>query len=299
MQKMLSFKEITIEDYPIFKKFIDNSGEMACDVSFVNLLVWQGKHGNAYAISDNQLIIKIYAFGKETYSLPFGNDLEKGVSLISDYTGKEFPDFYAQQGARFTAFKEKYGSHYSFDEYRNAFDYIYLQKDISELSGKKYHSKRNHISAFTRQWDWHYEKIDSHNIDLVRECASCWYAENSDRMDLFLKTEQHGISLVLDNMELLGVVGGAVFVGGRVVAFTLGTPINNEVFDVHYEKALKNYDTAYTVINNQFVKNELSAYKYINREDDLGLEGLRKAKLSYKPTVLLEKFYCTGRQGND
>ena len=74
---MLNFKEITIEDYPTFKKFIDKPGEMSCDVSFLNLLVWQGKHGNTFAVSDNQLIIRIGTFGKETYALPFGGDLEK------------------------------------------------------------------------------------------------------------------------------------------------------------------------------------------------------------------------------
>ena len=293
---MLKFKEIAIEDYPIFKRFIDKPGEMACDVSFLNLLVWQGKHGNTFAVSDNQLIIRIGTFCNETYSLPFGGDLEKGISLIRELTGKQYPDFYAQEGARFTEFLEKYGEYYNVKEYRNAFDYIYLQKDLSELSGKKYHSKRNHISAFSRNFDWHYERIDSHNIDLVRECADAWYNENSDRMDDFLKTERRGIALALDNFELLGIIGGAIFIENRVVAFTLGTPINKYVFDVHYEKALKDYGTAYTVINNQFVKNELSDYKYINREDDLGMEGLRKAKLSYKPSVLLKKFYCTGRE---
>ena len=294
----MEFKKIMVEDAGLLIPYLIDEREFTCETTVANLAMWQSLYNNQYCIEDDILFLKSAFLGGDIFNLPYG-DAKKGMALLREYSGEKYPNIWAQEGARFDEFVKNYGEFYNMDESRNEFDYIYKRENLAELSGKKYHSKRNHISAFTRQWDWHYEKIDSHNIDLVRECASCWYAENSDRMDLFLKTEQHGISLVLDNMELLGVVGGAVFVGGRVVAFTLGTPINNEVFDVHYEKALKNYDTAYTVINNQFVKNELSAYKYINREDDIGLEGLRKAKLSYKPTVLLEKFYCTGRQGND
>ena len=103
--------------------------------------------------------------------------------------------------------------------------------------------------------------------------------------------EKKGIEFILQNMEELSVKGGAIFVAGKVVAFTLGSPITDEVFDVNIEKALAEFSEAYTVINREFAK-ELSDYKYINREDDLGIEGLRKAKLSYKPHIILKKFSC-------
>ena len=96
-------------------------------------------------------------------------------------------------------------------------------------------------------------------------------------------------------MELLKVKGGAIIIEDSVVAFTLGSPINNDVFDIHIEKALKDYAEAYTVINNEFAK-RLIDYKYLNREDDMGLEGLRKAKLSYKPEIILNKYYCKPKE---
>ena len=177
---------------------------------------------------------------------------------------------------------------------RDAFDYIYLQSDLATLSGKKYHSKRNHISAFSKKYEWHYEAVNESNIDAVRECARLWYKENADRMSKTMLCEQNGIELMLSNMQSLNIKGGAVFVEGKAVAFCLGSPINSKCFDTHIEKALSEYSEAYTVINREFAKNELDGYMYINREDDLGLEGLRRAKLSYKPAILLKKFECIG-----
>ena len=150
----------------------------------------------------------------------------------------------------------------------------------------------NHISAFSKKYDWHYESISESNIAAVKESARLWYGENTDKMNETMLCEQKGIELMLDNMQRLSIRGGAIFVDGKVVAFCLGSPINPTCFDTHIEKALSEYSGAYAVINREFAKNELSYYKYINREDDLGLEGLRKAKLSYKPSILLKKFEC-------
>ena len=164
---------------------------------------------------------------------------------------------------------------------------------------KKYHSKRNHINAFSNKFDWHYERIDSNNLEKVKICAQEWYNENLDRLDSYMECEKNGVETLLSNMQKLEVIGSAIFVDQKVVAFTLGSKISDEVFDIHIEKALKDYSEAYTVINQQFAKNELSDFKYINREDDLGLEGLRKAKLSLKPCILLEKYHCYAENNNE
>ncbi len=290
---MLNFKNIEINDIEIYKEFMINSDELSCENAFVNLLVWQSAYNNMLAVKDDILFIKSGKKGNESFRLPNGQDLEKGIFLLREYLGCE-PVFWAQEGSGLEKFRNTVGRSYTFYENRDASDYIYLQSDLANLSGKKYHSKRNHISAFSKSFDWHYESINDGNKDAVRKCAELWYQENADRLDKTMLCEQKGIDIMLSNMERLSVRGGAIFVDGKAVAFCLGSPINSDCFDTHIEKALSDYSGAYAVINREFAKNELSDYKYINREDDLGLEGLRKAKLSYKPCILLKKYECIG-----
>ena len=291
---MLKFKKTEIGDIEVFKKYIGFSGELSCESAFVNLLIWQSAYNNMWAEEDGQLIIKSGKGEDSSYRLPFGNDFLKGINLIREYSGEEYPDFWVQEGKRLDNFKANFGDKYVFEENRDAFDYIYLREDLANLSGKKYHGKRNHISAFSKKHNWSFKPITAENTEDVKLCAEKWYKENADREDKYLRCEKQGVITILDNMELLGVRGGAVYVDGKVVAFTLGSRISDEIFDIHIEKALSDYAEGYTVINREFA-HTLTEYKYINREDDMGLEGLRKAKLSYKPAILLKKYACKKR----
>ncbi|MBE6732601.1 MAG: DUF2156 domain-containing protein [Ruminococcaceae bacterium] len=284
--------EITLENRGIINSYLANNGEFSCENSFVNLLVWQKSYHNCYKIYDDCFLLYSKSNGKKLYRLPLCDDFIKGFKNIIEHNDGKLPFIWAQDGERFETFKKLYGDKYDFFEIRDAFDYIYNSKDLAELSGKKYHSKRNHISAFSKKYDWQYKTITNELKDKVLACADKWYKENEDRLDKYMLVEREGISTIINNMDLLDAKGGAIIVNDEVVAFTLGSPINDFVFDVHIEKALSKYSEAYTVINREFVKNELFEYKYINREDDMGLMGLRKAKLSYKPEILLKKYRC-------
>lgn len=288
---MLTFKKFEISDIEKIKEYTNIHGNFSCETSFVNLLVWQNIYNNMYAEKDGILFIKSEIKGHVNFRLPFGSNMKKGVEFLREYCGGNDPILWIQQAERFNEIAPYINENYQLYEHRDAFDYIYLQSDLANLIGKKYHSKRNHISAFSKKYNWIYRDITEENKNDVLECAKQWYKFNSERYDEYMECEFQGINTILDNMQLLCVKGGAIYVDGKVVAFTLGSPINDEVFDVHIEKALPEYSTAYTVINNEFAK-RLDEYKYINREDDMGLEGLRKAKLSYKPEILLKKFLC-------
>ena len=290
----MDFKKITLQDATQLNKILRNTDDLTCEISFVNQLVWQSLYNNRFCLKDGILYLKSYSENAVTYSLPFG-DIKTGMKQIADDAGEPFPIIWAQAGSRFEEFKKLYGDYYDIFESRNEFDYIYNSSDLINLSGKKYHSKRNHISAFSKQFDWHYEDINENNIKAVKKAAELWYNQNSERMDEELKTEKQGVFMILDNMKTLDVNGGAIVIDKYVIAFSLGSPINDLVYDIHIEKALEDYDTAYTVINREFAERN-AKYKYINREDDLGLEGLRRSKLSYHPEILLPKYICTKKE---
>lgn len=294
---MLEFKKIEIDDFENYHRLMGKSQEFSCENAFVNLLVWQKVYNNMLCIFDDKVFVKSGTADDEIFSLPIGScDLKENIEILKEYLGGKMPKIWAQEGPNFTQFKEFFGDEYTFLEDKDYYDYIYLQSDLANLSGKKYHSKRNHISAFSKKYDWHYEKIGNDNIEKVKLCFEKWYSENAERMDELMLCEKQGIETVLDNMELLDVSGGAIVVEDNVVAFSLGSAINNRVYDVHFEKALSEYQGAYATINREFAKNELSDYEFINREDDMGIEGLRKAKLSYKPVRLIKKYICIPRE---
>lgn len=297
----MDFKRIKLEDFKKLKPFLNNVGESSCESTFISLFVWADFYDNGYCIVDDILFMRSLDDDGYRYSIPFckEEDLEKAVNLLKEELYPEKPCFWAQEGSRFEKFKEIFSSEYVFLVEQDASDYIYLTENLSTLSGKKYHSKRNHISNFSKHFNWQYATINKENSDKIKECADTWYKENLTYDADSLLAEKQGIYTILDNMEFLGANGGCILVDEKVVAFAIGSPINNEVFDIHFEKALSDYQGAYAVINREFAKNDLGDYKYINREDDLGIEGLRKAKLSYKPVKLLKKYLCNPKRYTD
>ena len=161
----------------------------------------------------------------------------------------------------------------------------------AELKGKKYHSKRNHIKNLQKLYEYNLEELNENNKNDFLKTAKLWF-EASEKTEE-TSVELNGIKKLLDNINIINVLGAAIKVNGEIVAFSLATKINDETVNIHIEKALPEYRGAYPVINQEFAKILSKDFKYINREDDVGIEGLRKAKLSYKPTILLKKYEIT------
>lgn len=270
----------------LLKSITNDQQDCSCDNTLPNLLIW----AQNYEIVDRQIIISSNINGKNVYRLPVGGDLEEGINYIMTKENCKCPIFWNSEGCRLEEFREKYGDDYIFIEDRDTFDYVYLRENLANLSGRKYHSKRNHITAFNKKFNWHFELLSNSNRESIRECANKWYATKDESNDLTLAIEKDGTNLLLDNYKELNIKGGCIVIDGDVVAFSLGSEINRQVFDICIEKALPEYAEAYSVINREFAK--ILDYKYINREDDMGIEGLRKSKLSYYPDFFVKKYYC-------
>ena len=175
-------------------------------------------------------------------------------------------------------------------------DYVYETEKLATLAGKKLHGKRNHINKFMKLYpDWSYESIDDGNVEECFQMALKWRNLNGCDDDTEKNAE---MCVTLNSLRLykeLGLRGGILRVNGEIAAFSLGEPVCSDTFVVHIEKAFADIEGAYPMINQQFVQHECMDYTYVNREDDAGSEGLRKAKLSYRPAFMVDKGIVTER----
>ncbi len=289
---MLSFRSVEFDDIEQIKKCIGGFDELSCEMSSVNLIMWQEHFGFSFCIEDGVLYTKNCINGRVTFGIPFTRCMKPAIDKIRGYAAEyNLPVvFMGVQGERFEIFKSQADFEYTSEPVREAFEYIYSREALADLSGKKYHSKRNHISSFKKQYNWSYEKLNENNLQDVIKMLEHWYNSYTEKSAESMETEKNGITHILKNSKQLNARGGLLRADGNIIAFTCGCEISPQVFDVNFEKALVEFDGAYAMINQQFVINELSDYRYVNREEDMGIEGLRKAKLSYKPEILLEKF---------
>ncbi len=291
-QQILKFEIPSIQHAARAIAILQRYSELCCEGAYVNALIWHKYYGHRIAFDGDDLYIKLFFEGQHIFLLPFCEDMHSGCEKIFAYcksTGIE-PFFLAAEGKRFEQFKGLYQQDFEISESRDDFEYIYSKEKLATLSGKKFHSKRNHISAFTKQYDWQFEPLSDSNSADILALAEQWVTARADSDNLSLYVEKKSLPILLDNRESLGIKGGLIRVDGKAVAFTLGSPISERVLDVHMEKALDEYSGAYAVINKSFA--EYLDCEYLNREDDMGLEGLRRAKLSYQPDILLKKYIC-------
>ena len=284
---MFNFHKPEIDDYAWLKEVLSYSQPMSCEYAPGNLIGWSKHYGAEIAEIEGCLVSKIVK--NNLFGFPKGKNWKQALEQIRN--NFDFPSFYGLTAGERELLESAYPDEYNFYESRNSFDYIYLVSDLAELIGKKYHAKRNHISYFKKTYNWSFEPITNDNIS---ECISMndkWYDLNVDKDPTGIDAEREVLKLAFDNFDLFGFVGALLRVDDEVVAFTFGEELNDSTFVTHFEKAFSDIRGAYPMINMMFASEILSKkYKYVNREDDLGSEGLRKAKLSYYPEILLEKF---------
>ena len=284
---MLDFRTPTLEDRERIESFVRNCGQIGCDISFANTYLWR-EHYDIRVAFDGDTYYKCYADkGQITgYALPVTHgDLKKAVeNVIADAQERGIRPLI---GLLNTANAELIHRLFAdrilrIEEDRDAFDYIYERQNLANLGGKKYHAKRNHLSRFLREHeDYSVKEISAETLEDAYAVAVIWQENNDDTGELRI------IRDALDHFDALGLFGLVLYVDGAPKAMCIASELNDCVCDVGFEKAVE-INEAYAVINNEFAKH-FTKYQLINREEDLGLEGLRKAKLSYHPDILYSK----------
>ncbi len=290
---MLEFRTPEISDKDRVTEAMRASGEQACEYCFGNLYIWSRVYKNMITFFDGMLLARDCG-EKPCYLYPCGNgDKKRAVGELISYSRAEEDgsfEMYCLTPKSKAELEGLFPGEFDFIEERAYFDYIYNCEDLIDLAGRKYHSKRNHISYFKNNFDWSYEKITPDNLSECYEMNRKWERLHISENDGALDDELDAIRRGFIKFGKLGFVGGLLRKDGEVIAYTFGEEINSEVFCVHAEKAYSDIRGAYPMINQQFCEHELFSYKYINREDDTGDEGLRKSKLSYNPAIILPKY---------
>lgn len=283
---MFDFHQPTMDDFDWLKKVLSEAQPMSCEYALSNLIGWSDYYGAQIAEVEGCLVAKIKK--NEVFGFPKGDNWKKALgSLKEEY---DYPSFYGLTIEEKDKLNQLFPDEYVFYPSRNSFDYIYRVSDLAELIGKKFHSKRNHISYFKKTYSWSYEEMNSDNLHECIEMNNKWFELNVDKDPEGIDAEREVLNFCFQNFDLFGFAGGLLRIDGSVVAFTFGEKLNEKTFVTHFEKAFADIRGAYPMINNQFALNTLTGYEFVNREDDIGSEGLRKAKLSYYPEILLEKF---------
>ena len=273
----------------------------ACDYNFSNLFMWGPVFGVRIALLSGRLAIQVRHPAPHAYLWPVGSgDLRTALlALEADAAAWDMP-------FRLVAVTERhkqqldalFPGQFRYQDERADYDYLYEINRLADLPGKKLHAKRNHVNRFLKEYsDWVYEEMTPRHIPECLVMDEQWYLRNSvgDGADIQRETNSEGLAFrrALNHFDELGLEGGLLRVYGEVVAFTVGSILDADTFDVHYEKAYGELPGAYAMINRCFarqVRDKHPGVVFLNRENDLGIEGLRKAKLSYDPDMLVAKY---------
>lgn len=268
-----------------------------CEYSFTNLCIW-GRQQVAFV--DGFLVLFSQFDRKAVYPFPVGQGDIRPVldAIIQDARARGIPCcITGLSEANVATLEQHYPGKFRIHCDRNGFDYVYNIDDLADLKGRKFQKKRNHLNRFRTLYpDWRVETLTPANIAAVREMAADWYRvrlEHDPQADFHL--EQRALRRALDRYDALALDGMVLYDGDRVIAFSIASPLSDDTMDVHFEKAREEVDGAYTAINQAFSRYLRDKYlhiRYLDREEDMGLEGLRKAKLSYCPDHLTEKYWA-------
>ncbi len=298
---MLTFEPIDVPHKSRFLAQVEFGHDRVTEQSFATLYSWSHKYHVELCFHDTFMFTRSRLHTQYHYTMPLGRgDLGKALRALERESEQQNQPFSLRGLTRpmISRIEEALPGRYAFTENRDSADYLYSAQDLIHLTGKKYHSKRNFIARFESQFAgrWSYEDLSADNLADVWAFQDHWCRKNDCASNISLQEESTTIALLLYNLEALEAIGGLLRIDGQVVAFTVGSRIGRDTMDINVEKADYDFVGSYPMINRAFAQRHCQEVSFINREEDLGLEGLRRAKLSYAPVEILMK-HCAAIRG--
>lgn len=301
---MIPFKKLELSQKHNFDAFLLRAGKEACEYSFANLFLWGRKK---VAQQDGFLLLLSQFDRKTVYIFPVGEGNLKAAldAIIHDAGMRGIPCCLAALTEEECRLVETlYPGKFSFYCDRDSYDYIYSIDDLADLKGRKLQKKRNHLNRFEQAHPQaQILQLDESNRVAAFALAEQWYANRTatdPNHDYHL--EHQALHRAFAFYAQLGMEGVVLEEHGKILAFSMGSRLNRDTFDIHFEKALDTTDGAYAAVNRGFaryLREKFPELRWLNREDDLGIEGLRKAKLSYYPDHMVEKCWAELREEED
>lgn len=294
---IINFKRIEKADKPIFDEFYKANYYENAYACFTGLYMWRNLSNTCWAMVDDVIYLAAQWKNKTAAFQPLcsPDKVQDAIAKIIELF-EERGDKLHLYGLEKSFVEElaKYpDAQFEISSDRDTSDYVYSAESLINLSGRKFHSKKNHVNSFYKDYpSAEYLPITADIIPKCRDELNRWYgsraADNPD--DVFLRYEHDAILEIFDDYDFFKLKGGALLVGGKIIAFTFGEQLNSDTAVIHVEKADPEIRGAFAAINQNFIAHEWSDMTYINREEDMGLEGLRQAKESYRPVKMIEKF---------
>lgn len=292
---MMELHPVTLTDKSWIDPLVWAEGSSSADFNFGNIYLWDRSfHQLVGAFGDRVIVLPCYE-GTPFFAYPVGTgDLEPVLAEMARYAGeKGFP--FVLRGVtkeHLPALQALYPG-LSVESERPLWDYIYSAEKLQTLSGKHLHGKRGHIHRFEAEYDWRFDPMTEADFPECLALLDRWISENPEDLEAGAADERMAIERSFESFGPLGLTGGVLRVSGGLAAFTLGEPVCAHTFVVHFEKARSDINGAYPMVNREFVRLIRERYpeiRWINREDDMGLDSLRRSKESYHPDHMVEKY---------
>jgi hypothetical protein len=296
----MEFRKITLEDKEWIRAYLKEAGYRGCQYSFGTMILWKDTFLTGVADYAGTLCYRCHLVndGIYWYAFPAGNGDRKAavegmLETAAQMGQKLIIAGFEEEQAKWL--EEHFPAKFDITTSQNEWDYVYNREDLATLAGAKYHGKRNHIARFKDSDNWHYEVMDDTNLEQCRVMSEKWYQLQNENGNAGVLREKPVLQNALRYFHELDLTGGVLYKDGELVAFTIGEAFSSDTYHVHLEKAYADVQGAYPMINQQYVLHAMEGYTYVNREEDDGVAGLRRAKESYYPALMIKKYKAVER----
>ncbi|NLI92800.1 MAG: DUF2156 domain-containing protein [Peptococcaceae bacterium] len=294
---MINFKEVEVADKKWIDPLLASSDLSGCHQNFTNIFAWAENYHNRIARVNDFLVVKGSMDDTPYYFYPSGRGDMKTVFEVMRQDAAECGHDFVLAGIspeNISNINHLFPESFRYEEMRDSFDYVYHINGLADLAGRKFQAKRNHINRFRENnLNWRFELITADNLEECWKMNKEWCIIHECSQNELLAMEKCAVKRCFDHFSELGLEGGLLRTDDRVIAYTMGEKLNSNTYVVHIEKAFSDLHGAYQMINRQFalfIREKHPEIVFVNREEDMGLEGLRKAKLSYHPDKMEEKY---------